>query len=368
MFRRGFLILILVFFVFGAWANCVQAGFGISPPHIKTEKPIIPGTHYEQKITLLRSSADIDLIATLQIKAPEIEQWISFNNEGKVNSPKGKYQFVLPKGKYQVPLIVKVDVPQDAEVGNYTGHIDIRVSPRNKKNKAGVAIALGARVDIDLNISNEAFPNFIIRSVNVSNVEQLGHPWDWPIFSWFFYRINVKINIENIGNIKTSPTKVHVDVYDLNEKELLESSDDKHLEKVKPFEKKEIVATFPTKLAVGQYWARVKVYKENKIVGSYKQAFSVMPVGHGNGIKKFGYKPWLLLGFFIVILLIILVIFIKIKAWRPINKILYYIIAYPIIFLWKKVSLLLNKLKIKFWRWVHKKASQYQDQDNCKRR
>ncbi len=354
MFERRFLILILVFFIFGVWANQVQAGFGISPPHIKTEKPIIPGTHYEQKITLLRSSADVDLIATLQVKAPEIESWISFD--------KGT-EFNLPKGKYQVPLIVKIDVPPDAEVGNYTGHINIRVSPKNKKSKAGVAIALGARIDIDLNVSNEAFPDFIIRSVNIKNIEKLGPPWSWPIFSWFFYRLEVAINIENTGNIKTAPTKVHIDIYDLNERSLLESSDDKNLEKVKPFEKKEIIATFPTKLDVGQYWARIKIYKDNKIVGSYKQAFSILPPGKGSGISKYGIWPWVAIGGLILFGLVLIMILIKLRAWRPVVLVLYYLIGLPIIFIFRKVSYFYYKLKIKFWRWIHKKASQYQDND-----
>ena len=86
-----------------------NAGFGISPPYVKSDR-LIPGSYYEQKITLLRSAADENLQAVISIEAPEIASWISID--------KGE-QFDLPAGKLQVPMIVRVDVPDNAEIDNY---------------------------------------------------------------------------------------------------------------------------------------------------------------------------------------------------------------------------------------------------------
>ena len=82
---------------------------------------------------------------------------------------------------------VKVTVPKNAEVGGYQGHINIKVTSLNQSGP-GVAVALGARVDIDLTLTNEEFSEFIVRSVNIPDFEILPWPFNsWPL-KWFFYR------------------------------------------------------------------------------------------------------------------------------------------------------------------------------------
>ncbi|MEA3398388.1 MAG: hypothetical protein U9R06_01450 [Patescibacteria group bacterium] len=351
MLKKLLIIIFLVVSGFLVWGTPTQAGFGISPPYIRSDK-IFPGSHYEQIVVLLRSSAEDDLVADITINAPEVEPWLSID--------KGM-SFDLPAGKLQVPMIVSVDVPGGTEVGNYIGSLNIRISPKNKQNRGGVAIALGARVEIDLTVTKEAYTDFLIRSIDVSNLEMLSKPWSWPIFSRFFYRLKVSMRVENTGNTKIAPSKVAVDVYDITEKKLLESGVDKRFKKVEPFQTSNVIASFPTKLGKGQYWAKIKIYKQNEVVRSDKVAFTVAPPGTYK--HKLGIWPWVMLAGIILLILIIIFVLIKIKIWRYIFKLLY-ILSWPLRYLWRKFRLLLHALKIKFWRWLHRKSAKYKDVDS----
>ena len=84
MFKRLYLILFILPLVFVFWVNQASAGFGISPPYVKSDR-LIPGTHYEQKISLLRSSAEEELTARVIINAPEIEDWITIDQAAMLN-------------------------------------------------------------------------------------------------------------------------------------------------------------------------------------------------------------------------------------------------------------------------------------------
>ena len=355
--------LLFLLFVIGGVLSCagfVRAGFGIAPPYLKSKNPLFPGTHFEQKITLLRSASDGDLNANIVINAPEVADWITID---KGNS------FLLPKGKSQVPMIVSVDVPDDAASGYYDGHISIQVLPADKNPGSGVAIALGARVDIELTVSDEEFIEFLIRKVEIPKFETLGKPWKWKIFSRFFYRLKVAMTIENTGNIAIAPSQVHLDVYDLTEKNLLESHDDKRIKKIEPFEINTVEASFPTELEPGEYWSRLKIYKENEVVHKNKIIFEVLPNGKVPGGTDLGKWPWIMLSGMVIAALIVFFILIKIKVWRYIFKVIY-ILSWPFRYIYRKIKFGFKILKAKFWQWIGKKSAKYQakkgDNENSK--
>jgi hypothetical protein len=352
--------LIPVFVLIGLFVSVtgVQAGFGISPPYVKTDKPIFPGSHYEQTITLLRSSADTDMIAQINVDAPEISNWISLASGETLD---------LPKDKLQVPMVINVDVPADAEIGDYKGHINIRIVPKGADESAGVAIALGARVDIDLTVTNQAFFDFNIRKVNIPEIETLGWPWRWPIFSWLLYRAEVVMTVENTGNSKVAPSRVHMDVYDLAERRLIESHDDRSLKKVEPFATDTVVARFPTKLEPGQYWAKVKIYKDKEIVQNKKIVLTVKPHGELEGGTNLGITPWLMLLTFIALIAAFVYAFVRFRLWRYLGKVLW-ILLWPVRWLLGQLLELLKSLNAKFWSWVHHKTAGYQDPKARKRK
>ncbi len=351
MLRKLLAILLLVLFCL-SWGSSALAGFGISPPYVKNDY-LIPGSSYEQTISLLRSDAEEDLQANIEIDAPEIASWISID--------KGT-SFPLPKGELRVPMKVRVTVPGDAPIGGYQGYINVKVSSLSAGGP-GVAVALGARLDIDLRVTNETKPDFVVRLVDIPDFEELEWPWNaWPL-KYFFYRAKVSLEIENTGNVKIAPSKVYLDIYDINEKELLESSYDTRMKKVAPFSTETIFADFPTKLGVGQYWGKIKVYKEDQIVNSYKLSFEIKPAGSlpDNGLGKW---PAILLGSIVVAAAIFLFLFIKFRVWR--------IFAFMALLIWRIIQLFTaplagfisaayKKYKKKLFNWVLNKAKEHEN-------
>jgi hypothetical protein len=350
------LIIVFLFFIFYFYAPQANAGFGISPPYVKSDK-LIPGSHYEQKIMLLRSSAEEDLTASITINAPEIESWISID--------KGE-NFDLPKGEFQVPMIVKIDVPKDAALDSYKGNLNVRIAPKGEVVGSGVSIALGARIDMDLLVSNQSFPDFILRKIDIYNLEELEFPWNLKIFSYFLYRLKISLKIENVGNIATSPSRVYTEIYDITKTKLLQTGQDESIDKINPFETKEVFAEIPVTVGQGQYWAKIKIYKDNDILYAEEKTFTVFAPGKGEKVLPLGIKPWLLLSGYFLSLLVILFGLFKVKAWRPLIFILYLIITKPFEIIFRKLKKIKNAIKIKFWKWLHEKSAKYQNYDKDK--
>jgi hypothetical protein len=347
---RKILLPLLVLALFLSWTTSVRAGFGVSPPLIQNHQ-LTPGSTYTQEIMLLRSSADDELKAEININAPEISSWISID-QGNT--------FILPKGQLQIPMKVEFKIPKGAELGNYTGSIDIKVVPVSENSSSGVSIALGARIDIDLALTNVSQSNFLVRLVSLPDFERLGSPWNWkvwsPIFEHLFYKIKVVMNIENKGNVKIAPSKVLIEVWDLNKQHILQSSVDHSIKKINPFSTSAVTAEFPTKLPVGQYWAKIKIYKEQEIVNYYEIAFSITEPGVLGG-NNLGVWPWLTA--LILVLLAIGVIFalIKIRFWR----FFIWIIILPTKPVLRTTVNFFQKLNKNFWRWIVRQAEKHRD-------
>lgn len=354
---KKFIGIIAIIMVLG-YAKSVSAGFGISPPYVKNTQ-LTPGSKYEQQIMLLRSSAEDELTAEVKINAPEIASWITID--------KGT-SFPLPKGMIQVPMTVTITVPKNAEIGNYKGSINVRISSgANAKN--GVAIALGARIDVDLSLTNVANADFIVRLASIENIEMLKWPWSLPIFDYFLHRVPVVLNIENIGNVKTSPTKVSLEIFDLSRNRLLESKVETNIDAVDPFSRKDIKAYFRTRLGLGQYWGRIKVYKDETIVNAYEIAFTIGKPGEFG--MKLGAYPWILAGLYLAIVVAILTLLIYFRSWRLVGRTIWSILVLiSLLFrpMARKSSTIWSDFKASFWNWIGNKASQYNNQDKTQRR
>jgi hypothetical protein len=354
---QKFIGIFAILLIFG-YAKSVSAGFGISPPYVKNSQ-LTPGSKYEQQIMLLRSSAEDELTAEVKVTAPEIASWITID---KGNT------FALPKGMVQVPMLVTINVPKNAEIGTYKGSINVRItSGANAKN--GVAIALGARIDVDLALTNVANADFIVRLASIENIEMLKWPWSLPIFNFFLHRVPVVLDIENIGNVKTAPSKVSLEIFDLTRNRLLESKVNTDLDSVDPFTRKETKAYFRTKLGLGQYWGRIKVYKDETIVNSYEIAFTIGEPGQFG--QKLGWYPWVLAGIYLAIIIAILTLLIYFRSWRLVGRTIWSILVLiSLLFrpMARKSSTLWTDFKADFWRWIGNKASQYNNQDKTQKR
>jgi hypothetical protein len=265
------IILVLSYFL---GAQTAFAGFGITPPYLRSET-LTQGSHFTQEIVIVRGDPVEDLKTEITLNVPGINQWITVD--------KG-LNFILPKGQQQVPIVLTVDVPKDAEFGAYTGNIRIRTSSLNEAT-TGVSIALGAQVDVDLKVVNEIY-NFDVRRVELSEAEE-GHKVWWLDFPG---KINFFMHIENTGNVPATPSRVHFDIYSKVGAKLLESVDStNNIEKIDAFATKKVAAELPTWLPPGGYLIKFSIYKKDQISKSGELSLSILPRGTIPGYQGYGF-------------------------------------------------------------------------------
>ncbi len=275
-FKKINQILVVLTLLFLSLANVVQAGFGISPPYVQNSN-LTRNSYYEQKIYLGRSDPSEAVKVEVKIDVPGANDWISID---RGNS------FVIPKGEKQVPMIVRVKVPDDAEFGNYKGTIRVRVIPIGSSKKGQVSIVLGAQIDVDLDVLDKTIYDFKVWKVNIPNLEE-GH----KIWIFFFPgRLRFETEIENLGNIKAAPTKILLNIYDSKRQNLLETLETTKIEKIDPFSTKKIAVEFPTRLLAGSYEAEFRIFKGNEIAKQGMLHVSVLPYGTIPGYKGYGFE------------------------------------------------------------------------------
>ena len=274
-------MVIVLMYLFNA--NIVFAGFGISPPYV-TNRNLTQGSHFESKIWLSRGDPIEDLRVEVAVDVPGASDWISID--------KGK-SFIMPKGEQRTPMTVLVNVPKNAEFKSYPGYIRLTTYPvRPPEEKGGgVAIVLGARIDVNLEVKDIKIFDFAVKRVNIYDLEE-GHKVLW----WYSAgKIKFEMEIENLGNIKASPTKVQFDIYDEKEENLLETTQTKKMEKVPPFEKQMITAVLSTKLPPRGYTAVFKIFKGDEIVREDKTHITILPRGTLKPIPEewYGLEVWI---------------------------------------------------------------------------
>ena len=263
--RTPSVILLLVAIFFLQQAPLVEAGFGITPPYVQNSR-LTRGTVYEQKITLVRSDPNTDLKTEITMNIPGIESWFSIDRGN---------EFILPAGTTQMPIIVTVRVPDDAEYKKYKGAIRIRTSAAGIPEGGGVSIALGAQVDVDIEVVDKIL-DFDVRRIKIADMEEGRRKWGL----FFPAKIKFFMTIENTGNEQWGPTKVVFDIYDSEMETLLESTKNTNkIEKIDPFAIKEVLAELPTRLPAGRYTAKYTIYKNDEVAQQSQVNLSVSTLG-----------------------------------------------------------------------------------------
>ncbi len=274
--KRGIFFAISLALLFGGFANTAFAGFGITPPYVHNDT-LRPGSEYSQEIIIVRSDPVEDLSAELSLNLPAIEQWFSFDRGLK---------FTLPKGETQVKIHVTVRVPDDAKLGAYNGNIRIRTSSPQEQS-TGVSIALGAQIDVQLNVVDKIF-DFSVRRVELFEAEQ-GQKKFWLDFPG---KIKFAMHIENTGNVPSAPSMVSMKIYDVTGQQLLESSESTNaIEQILPFDTKKVIAYLPTWLPPGAYRVKYSIEKDEKRNAQQGElALSILPLGTITGYEQYGFE------------------------------------------------------------------------------
>lgn len=262
--------------VFLCQVNLALAGFGITPPYVRSDT-LRPGSHYTQEIIVVRGDPIEDLNAEITLNMPQgIADWFSVDRGMK---------FVLPKGETQVKMIIGVDVPPEASLGSYAGNIRIRTESLDNPS-SGVSIALGAQIDVNLKVVDK-IESFEVKRVELSEAEQ-GFKKLWLDFPG---KIDLMMQIENTGNVESAPSKIHFDIYSKDGVTKLESVENTNkIELIPAFLTKNVVAHVPTWLAPGGYTVRYEIFRTNEVTSTGELPLSVLPKGTIPGYQAYGWE------------------------------------------------------------------------------
>lgn len=272
---RTFALVVLLTAFFGG-IQVAYAGFGITPPYVNNDR-LTRGTVYEQRITLVRSDPAEDQKVEISMNIPGVESWFTVD--------KGT-TFLMPAGETQVPIIISVRVPTDAEYTRHQGTIRIRTSSASDQPGGGVSIALGAQIDVDIKVVDKIY-DFTVRRIQIADVEEGRRKWGL----FFPAKIRFSMTVENTGNAVYGPTKVKFDIYDSEAEQVLETTyNTNKLAQIEPFAIKEILAELPTRLPVGRYTAKYTIYKGEEIAQQNQINLSVAAIGAVQGYSGYGFS------------------------------------------------------------------------------
>jgi hypothetical protein len=235
-------------------ASSAKASFGITPPYVSNDK-LTQGSSFEQSVLLIRDDPVTSVKVTAAINVPGADNWISID--------KG-LSFSLPKGEKITPIVVTINVPNDASFKEYQGKIDIKTEP-NALTQGEVSIGLGGQIKVDFTVVNEKINSFTVDSIRASDSKEGDN-------------IKIIANINNKGNIATAPTKAVLDIYGNDGKSIIATKDNiNSIEKVKQFASGDVILEFSgSDIKMGNYLGKVKVYNNSEVVFEGEVNLSVL--------------------------------------------------------------------------------------------
>jgi hypothetical protein len=267
---------LLVLFLLGimSFYSCpkiASADLGISPPYIRNAG-LAPGSHFEQTIFIVRTDAEEDVEAKVEFSVPGADSWLKIDKTNK---------FVIPKGEIKFPITFSVDVPVQAAFGRYKGNIRLTTKPLKSAEGGQITLAFGALIDVDINVVAMKIVDYRIRGTKVADVEEA--------YKIGFINppgiVNFSMQIENKGNVKASPTKVMLSIYDSNRTKVINTIETKHVPKVSPFSTDWVTARIPAYIQAGSYPTIYKIYRDDKVISEGEIHLSVTPKGQVEGYK-----------------------------------------------------------------------------------
>lgn len=214
----------------------VQAGIGISPASIENRN-LKPGSTLRQEITISQSEAEAELQVNMEIDSQDIASWVRFEPDSR---------FIIPQGQQKFTTTLVIDIPAGADIRVFKGIVRMKATPTGESAAGGVSVVKGARMDIELNVTNDDYTELLVRGLSIPDVL----PGE---------DIEMVMKIENKGNVPTTPTRAVLDILDLNQKPL-QTLEDSELDPIQVGQTTETVASFKHDLTEGEYFARAKVY------------------------------------------------------------------------------------------------------------
>ena len=272
--KKIVMLMFMICFIFSS-ASAISLGVSVAnkenPKDTDIYFPNMLRGGYSEKHIFVSSNNDFP-IDVIVIVPPELEDWLSFK-PGK--------NFTIP-AKSTFELTVIASPPKDAANGVYENMINIRALSTAKISSSlgsSVSAAVGLRTKIE--VVGDQILDFSVDSIDVSDAE-IGSP------------IPVYFKITNDGNVKVSPNVI-ITILSQDKKTILKTINTS-LKEILPSLTKTIETSVQSDgLKIGQYWANVSVYKENKILKNKIQSFDILEKGalHTEGeLKQIWNAPW----------------------------------------------------------------------------
>lgn len=245
-------------------SHALAAAFGISPPWIVNEN-LRPGDNLVYAINLSSNGLAEDMTIDTRFEGdPKIAQWLTVMN---------KAELVMKEGKSTVPMLIGVNIPEDAKIGRYTGNLRVN-TVSTTGNQANVAVLLGGNIDINLNIIDYDVTDYWIQSIVTEPITE-GQD------------IDLRIRVKNIGNTNVDSIMTTASIVDFKTgAELVNTSAEKLSIVVYPQVIAEPILTIKApQLTAGNYWLNVESFKDNESIYKSRIYLTVVPSSVNNSTQ-----------------------------------------------------------------------------------
>ncbi|MBN2015204.1 hypothetical protein JW766_00010 [Candidatus Dojkabacteria bacterium] len=225
---------------------------GVSPSDFNNDA-LMAGSHYENEFLISRAEAESAADVTIELNVEGINDWFTVTPSDA---------FTMAEGEESTRFTVAVDVPDDAEDGNYTGTITVRVADQDQEGQ--VVLVPGVAIKVDLTVSDQEVKSMTVMKASIS-VFEVGQ------------KLVLELEIRNDGNVSIAPTKVMLDVSSIND-EFLKSLETTDVEgEVDSFTTSTVKVMFDDpELEIGQYFGDVDVYMDDEVVYEDRVVFEVV--------------------------------------------------------------------------------------------
>jgi hypothetical protein len=233
------------------YVRAESSSIGISPSQISIEN-LKPGLSTIRQIIISRSVTAEDEAFLIVTDNTEGNDWLGFSPSKSV---------VIKAGENRTEVIVTITVPAEALYKRYSPNIHI--IQQKDAQLTGVSIQSGVVLNFDLLVTDKDVISLKVLSAKVEDIA-------------FGSNIIVVLNIENLGNVASAPSKVKLVISDAkgNEVKTLESTDTATV-KALSTESQQVIFK-DSNLAIGEYLAKLTVYDASNLeMYNYDLSFRV---------------------------------------------------------------------------------------------
>lgn len=236
-------LFVLVVLLFSAMpVTKVAAGIGISPA-LLTNQWLKPGMKFRQEIIISQSDPVSDLDVSVEADLGPANSWLTYEPSDK---------FTISKGVKRYPMTIVLSIPADAALQNYSGYIRVKTSPKSEGVSGGVSVVQGARVDVNFTVTNQEYRELSVLAMSITDIQE-GNEGE------------LKLTVENLGNVDTAPDLVEVEILDLNNNSL-QTIQIRELALIPVSTRTDVLAKFKPSVAPGEYFAHVTVFQNGAIL------------------------------------------------------------------------------------------------------